>query len=93
MICVEYSGQSCTFPETACILETSVEQIITSKVKEQYLGTVRTWCNSVSKTLSNEMSNIINSNEKKKNSYKYFFELNPQYIFRKNISDLICLRF
>ena len=40
MIQADSKRQSWTFPETAEILETSVEQIIASKVKVQYLGSV-----------------------------------------------------
>ena len=65
MICADSKGQSWAFPETAEILEIPVAQIIASKVKVQYLGSVRIWCNLVSKTLSNEMDNIVNSIEKK----------------------------
>ena len=38
MICANSKGQSWTSPETAENLETSVEQIIASKLKVQYLG-------------------------------------------------------
>ena len=65
MIHADTKGQSWTFPKTAEILETSVEQIIASTVKVHYLGSLRIWCNLVSKTLSNEMDNIVNSIEKK----------------------------
>ena len=40
MIQADSKRQSWTFPETAEILETSVEQITASKVKVQYLGSV-----------------------------------------------------
>ena len=61
MIRADSKGQSWTFHETAEILETSVEQIIASTIKVQYLGSVRIRCNLVSKTLSNKMDNIVNS--------------------------------
>ena len=53
------------FLETAEILETSIEQILAWKMRVQYLGFVRMRCNLVSKTLSNEMHNVVNSIEKK----------------------------
>lgn len=61
---MDSKGQSLTFPETPN-WETSAEQIITSKVKVQYLGSAGTQCSLVSKTLWNEMDNIIYSFEKK----------------------------
>ena len=63
MIHADSKGRSWTFPETAEILETFVEQITASKV--QYLDSVRIRYNLVSKTLSNEMDNIANFIEKK----------------------------
>ena len=41
MIHADGKGLSLTFPKTAEILETSVEQIIASTVKVRYLGSVR----------------------------------------------------
>ena len=63
MIHADSKERSWTFPETAEILETFVEQITASKV--QYLDSVRIRYNLVSKTLSNEMDNIVNFIEKK----------------------------
>ena len=68
-------------------METSVEQILASKVRVQYLGSVRIRWYLVSKTLSNEMDNVVNSIEKKQNSDNYCFKLNIQNIFRENTSD------
>ena len=59
MIRGDSKGQSWTFPETAEILETNFEQIIATKVKVQYLGSVRIRCNLVSKTLVTEMDKMF----------------------------------
>lgn len=59
MIRGDSKGQSWTFPETAEILETNFEQIIATKVKVQYLGSVRIRCNLVSKTLVTEMDKMV----------------------------------
>ena len=65
MICADSKGKSWTFPETAKILETSVNQIIASKVKVEYLGSVRIQCILVFETLSNEMDNFVSFTKKK----------------------------
>ena len=65
MIHADSKAKSLTFPEAADILETSIEQVISSKVKVQYLGSVRIRCNLVFKTLTSEMDNIVNSMKKK----------------------------
>ena len=65
MICADSKGTSWTFPETAKILETSVNQIIASKVKVEYLGSVRIQCILVFETLSNEMDNFVSFTKKK----------------------------
>ena len=52
MIRADSVGQSWTFSKTAKILETAVEQIMASTLKLQYLGSVKIWCNLISKTLS-----------------------------------------
>ena len=59
MIRGDSKGQSWTFPETAEILESNFEQIIATKVKVQYLGSVRIRCNLVSKTLVTEMDKMV----------------------------------
>ena len=64
MIRGDSKGQSWTFPETAEILETNSEQIIATKVKVQYLGSVRIWCNLVSKTVT-EMHKMVKLVEKR----------------------------
>ena len=51
MIRADSKGQSWTFPKPAKILETAVEQIITSILKLQLLGSVKIRCNLISKTL------------------------------------------
>ena len=58
-------GQSWTFPESAELLETTVEQVIAVKVKVQYLGTVRIRCNLMSKTLASEMDILMDSIQSK----------------------------
>ena len=65
MIRADSKAKSWTFPETAKILETSVDQIIASKVKVEYLGSVRIQCILVSETLSNEMDNFVSFTKKK----------------------------
>ena len=65
MIRADSKGKSWTFPKTAKILETSVDQIIASKVKVEYLGSVRIQCILVFETLSNEMDNFVSFTKKK----------------------------
>ena len=74
MILANSKWQSWTSPETAENLEQiSVQQIIAPKLKLQYLGSIRIRCNSVPKTISNKMNNIVYSIEKKQNSGKVLF--------------------
>ena len=47
-------GKVWTFPERAELLETSQKQILATKVKVQYLGTVRIHCHIISDNLIKE---------------------------------------
>ena len=69
MILANSKWQSWTSPETA----ENLEQISAPKLKLQYLGSIRILCNSVPKTISNKMNNIVYSIEKKQNSGKVLF--------------------
>jgi hypothetical protein len=65
MTCADQTGLSWTFPESAEILDTSFDQILASKVKVQYLATVRIRCKIMDKSLISKMNDILQ--EKKKN--------------------------
>lgn len=52
-------GQNWTFPESAEIIETSLDQVLATKVKVQYLGSVRIRCRIVSKDLINDINATI----------------------------------
>ena len=52
-------GKSWTFPQAAEVLETSPEQILASKVKVQYLGTVTIKYRIVADELVAEMDSIV----------------------------------
>ena len=54
------AGLSWTFPETSKVLETSIDQILASKVKVQFLGTVRIRWKIVDKKLITELNNTVN---------------------------------
>jgi len=51
-------GVSCTFPETAKVFDTSTEQILATKVKVKYLGSVRIRCNLSSDVVS-QMDELV----------------------------------
>ena len=52
-------GYSWTYPESAQVLKTSQEQVLASKVKVQYLGSVRIRCKIFSKSLIQDTNNAI----------------------------------
>ena len=58
------SGTSWTFPETAEVLVTSQDQILASKIKVQYSGTVRIRCKIVDNSLIAKLNDIINNMDK-----------------------------
>ena len=59
MIRTDTKGKSWTYPESAEVLLTSCDQILASKVKVQYLGSVHIHCNILSNDLIQEMNNAI----------------------------------
>ena len=54
-------GQNWTFPESAEIVETSPDQILATKVKVEYLGSIRICCHIVSKDLIKDINASIES--------------------------------
>ena len=52
-------GKVWTFPECAELLETSHEQILATKVKVQYLGTLQIHCHIISDNLTEETNAAI----------------------------------
>ena len=59
MILTGTKGKSWTYPESAEVLLTSCDQILASKVKVQYLGSVRIRCNILSNDLIQEMNTAV----------------------------------
>ena len=59
MIQTDTKGKSWTYPESAEVLLTSCHQILTSKVKLQYLGSVRICCNILSNDLIQEINTAV----------------------------------
>ena len=59
MIKTDSKGKSWTYPESAEVLLTSCDQILASKVKVQYLGSVRIHCNILSNHLIQEMNTAV----------------------------------
>ena len=57
-------GTSWTFPETAEVLETSSDQILASKIKVQYSGTVRIRCQIVDEALTVQLNEMTHTMEK-----------------------------
>ena len=61
MIRADSKGKSWTYPESAEVLETSCDQILTSKVKVQYLGLVHIRCNIFANEIIHEMNTAVNN--------------------------------
>ena len=59
MVRAEGSSKPWTYPESAEILETSHDQILASKVRVQYLGSVRIRCSIVANELIDEMNSAV----------------------------------
>ena len=59
MVCTDTRGKSWTYPESAEILTTSPEQILATKVKVQYFGSVRIRCVIVAEELIEEMNSNV----------------------------------
>ena len=57
-------GTSWTFPETAEVLDTSSDQILASKIKVQYSGTVRIRCQIVDEALTAQLNEMTHTMEK-----------------------------
>ncbi len=53
----DQSGHNWTFPERSEIIQTAIDQVIATKIKVQYLGTVRIRC----KIVSNEIVQLANN--------------------------------
>ena len=52
-------GELWTFPECAELLETSQEQILATKIKVQYLGTIQIRCHIISDNLIEETNATV----------------------------------
>ena len=59
MIRTDGKGKSWTYPESAEVLQTSCDQILASKIKVQYLGSVCIRCNILSNELIQEMNTAV----------------------------------
>ena len=59
MILTDAKGRSWTYPESAEVIWTSCGQILASKVKVQYLGSVCIRCNLLSNDLIQEMNTAV----------------------------------
>ena len=59
MILTNAKGRSWTYPESAEVIWTSCGQILASKVKVQYLGSVCIRCNLLSNDLIQEMNTAV----------------------------------
>ena len=64
MTCADGSGTSWTFPETAEVLDTSPDQILASKIKVQYSGTVRIRCKIADKSRVAKLNDVLKNMEK-----------------------------
>ena len=56
-------GKVWTFPECAELLETSQEQILATKIKVQYLGTVQIHCCIISDNLIKETNAVVTTKQ------------------------------
>ena len=56
-------GKVQTFPECAELLETSQEQILVTKIKVQYLGTVQIRCRIISDNLIKETNAVVTTKQ------------------------------
>ena len=59
MIRTDTNGKYWTYPESAEVLLNSCDQVLASKVKVQYLGSVRIRCNILSNNLIQEMNTAV----------------------------------